>query len=154
MRVSILPAVCGVGSVQTRLPFRGHTVLKCSQHVLISSTSARFSWNRSTASHGVSLTRSHPREQSKAKGTTSVPNVASSSGLRKRNPETRCLKAELVDPWLLGVLRACCGHWVRICIVCNSHVIAPNLISTFQIHDYITFTPLYLPLSLMTVLHF
>ena len=43
VRVSILPAVCGVGSVQTRLPFRGHTVLKCSQHVLISSTSARFS---------------------------------------------------------------------------------------------------------------
>lgn len=44
------------------------------------------------------------------KGTTSVQNVASSSGLRKRNPETRCLKAELVDPRPLGVLRACYGH--------------------------------------------
>lgn len=46
---------CRVGSVQTCLPFRVHAVFKCSQHALISSTSARFSWNWPMAYHDVSL---------------------------------------------------------------------------------------------------
>lgn len=104
--------------VEIQLPFRFYMVCKCFHHDFISMFSKVFleliydlSWGE------FNLRRSHPRKQSKLKGTTSVCKVCP-VGPRKRPPETCCVKAELLDPRLVWAPRVCCSHLLGVDLHC------------------------------------